>query len=746
MLSRPAPFDIRRSEPFGVTAFLLLLVLRVVALQFAESAWLADTQPVLVMLFAGSAYTLALAGCRFAPRKAYALNGAMGLALGAIVVGRVLPGAEYIRSHPVSGTLWMMNVRMLTLLDHLRSESGRLFSGAFPSETMVAPLFGLAAWFAASWLMWSVLRRQLAWSGVVACLSLLVVNDVLAAREPTWSMWIAVGGLLLIARTAYTRKISSWDRSRVDYPELVGQDWVVGAVCIAVAVVSVTGWSTPQWRSSVRSFLESLRPSQPASGLAHQGAIVVGGAPPSAASFAPDLDAIGAAFPAGDATVFYVTTDDPPSGVDGSGMLLAPARQHYWRAAIFDRYTGTGWEPAPIGEAVLQVEDTQRPAARRYALTQHFEVPALGDDRLFAANQAVSATSGVQLRMSLSDRFSSTARGRVADYMVTSWISEATSTELEGAGTDYPAAIREAYLQLPEDVPQRVRNLADRITLGSRSAYDKAERIQLYLRSTYEYRLEQYQPPEGRDAVDYFLFERRSGFCSHYASAMAVMLRIEGVPARVVTGFATGDWEGVLGRYRVPISAAHSWVEVYFPSYGWIEFEPTAARTAFDYAATDQPQPGRPEGAVQGRWEAYDLRRAALAAGVALGLTSVLGLLALIRRRRLWHKLSHRGQLRSLYWGMRDELTVGRGLPSLTPGEYLAAQAVWLGRRPRLQRVAQDMTALFVQAAYSPQPMSPQALGRARRAWRSVWWERIRLRLGHLAGRSEPSIAVQEAG
>ena len=101
--------------------------------------------------------------------------------------------------------------------------------------------------------------------------------------------------------------------------------------------------------------------------------------------------------------------------------------------------------------------------------------------------------------------------------------------------------------------------------------------------------------------------------------------------------------------------------------------------------------------------------------------------------------------MRRLYWRMRDELTIGMGQSSLTPAEYLAAQAAWLGQRPRLERVARDITALYVQAVYSPHPTPPQALGQARGAWRSAWWERIRLRLGHLAGRSSPSIADQEA-
>jgi len=446
------PPDSTRLKPGWATVTLLLLVQIAVVVRFRESAWLGDTRPVLVMMTAAATYGLGLALSRFRTRTALAFNLVMALGLGAIVMGRLLPGITDMVSRPSSETLWVMHVRLFTLLEYLRDEFRRLVAGAFPSEALLAPLFGLAAWHVMSWLAWTVLRGLRAWSGLLACIGLLLANDLLAARQPTWSMWLAGCGLLLIARSAYNSKIDSWERANVDYPELVGQDWAVGAVSIAALVIFATGLSTPGWRSSLRSFLESLWPPRPVSQSVRPAA---GENLPYASSFVPDLDAIGAAFPSGDATVFYVTTDDPPSGVDSSGVMMAPAQQHYWRAAIYDRYTGTGWDLAPIGEAVLQVGDSQQPAAGRYALTQHFEILALPDNRLFAVNQAVSATSGVELRASLNDRFSSTPLGASPIYTITSWPSDVTSSELNREGTDYPAAIRAAYLQLPDSVPPR---------------------------------------------------------------------------------------------------------------------------------------------------------------------------------------------------------------------------------------------------------------------------------------------------
>ncbi len=120
------------------------------------------------------------------------------------------------------------------------------------------------------------------------------------------------------------------------------------------------------------------------------------------------------------------------------------------------------------------------------------------------------------------------------------------------------------------------------------SPYDAAEAIEGYLRTHLTYREDISAPPAGRDAVDYFLFEQQAGYCDYFASAMVVLLRTQGIPARLVRGYATGTYNPERGAYIVPISSAHTWPEVYFPGYGWQRFEPTAA----DYTS----RPNRPEG------------------------------------------------------------------------------------------------------------------------------------------------------
>jgi len=146
-------------------------------------------------------------------------------------------------------------------------------------------------------------------------------------------------------------------------------------------------------------------------------------------------------------------------------------------------------------------------------------------------------------------------------------------SELRNASSLYPPALRETYLQLPPLDP-RIRALGEKITSGSNNEYDKAVSLEHYLISHYVYTLDLTGPPT-TDPLAQFLFVRRSGNCEYFASAMAVMLRTIGVPARYVTGFLPGEYNDVGGDYIVRESDAHAWVEVFFPDYGWITFDPT---------------------------------------------------------------------------------------------------------------------------------------------------------------------------
>ncbi len=149
-------------------------------------------------------------------------------------------------------------------------------------------------------------------------------------------------------------------------------------------------------------------------------------------------------------------------------------------------------------------------------------------------------------------------------------------------------------MQLPRNLPRRVIDLAHQAVNGATAAYDKAAAIESYLRDNYTYTTHVATVPSDRDWVDYFLFDTKEGYCDYFATAMVVMLRTEGVPARVASGFAPGDLDPDTGVTTVRENHAHSWVEAYFPRFGWITFEPSSIRPSPARAEAASPDAAAP--------------------------------------------------------------------------------------------------------------------------------------------------------
>src|SRR5581483_2345752 len=163
---------------------------------------------------------------------------------------------------------------------------------------------------------------------------------------------------------------------------------------------------------------------------------------------------------------------------------------------------------------------------------------------------------------------------KVGDAFVTKGsISTASADKLRASGDAYPQYIRDRYLQLPTSLPPRVRQLSADLTKDRATAYDKSKAIEEYLRTfppTFDIRT----VPPGRDAVDFFLFDEKKGYFDYQASAMVVLLRSAGVPARLAVGFIVDEFDLTVRRYLLRDKHAYAWPEVYFPGYGWVEFSP----------------------------------------------------------------------------------------------------------------------------------------------------------------------------
>jgi transglutaminase-like putative cysteine protease len=257
-----------------------------------------------------------------------------------------------------------------------------------------------------------------------------------------------------------------------------------------------------------------------------------------------------------------------------------------WRGVGLTSFDGTHWfndntEQIPITPASEQrivlprAEGWQ--SRSHHPLRYHVLRSALSTDVLFAASTPQEIAG--RFRLVNVDETGSLHSPQYAfvpvAYDVVSESGLPSVRELQRASTDYPEDIRLVYLRLP-DLDPKVADLARQVTASATNNYDRAAAIRNYLRSNFRYTLDP-SAIEPKDPIVSFLFKSRSGFCEYFAASMAVMLRTLNIPSRLVNGFQTGSYNRVGKDFVVRARDAHSWVEVYFPKYGWVTFDPTPA-------------------------------------------------------------------------------------------------------------------------------------------------------------------------
>ena len=338
-------------------------------------------------------------------------------------------------------------------------------------------------------------------------------------------------------------------------------------------------------------------------------------------------------------------------------------------------------------------------------------------------------------------------------YHVTTWVSTATPDQLREAGEEYPLHVFTRYTQLTRDLPERVRDLAESVTEGADTPYDKALAVEAYLK-TLPYSLQISPPPYDADGVDHFLFDQGQGYSEYFSSAMAVMLRTVGVPARVAAGYTTGDPLGEVPAFAVADSHGHGWTEVYFPGYDWIPFEPTpgselpvvmapggaigadfdgAAIGGLDFDCLDEfdincgvplePLPG--EGG-SGAGFGGDAGMPAWAwALVALGAAAATGLALRWAHRRY---LSEASEPDIVYRRLRELAAFG-GLTGSRPRTPYQFGRVLSRRLPDYRESLDVIVESYVRARYGAKLQSTDDGGALADAWLSVRYPLLRLSL-----------------
>ena len=359
-------------------------------------------------------------------------------------------------------------------------------------------------------------------------------------------------------------------------------------------------------------------------------------------------------------------------------MTVRSSIASFWRAETYDVWDGASWTRS-VGRGGSFLDDGRvRPSPDDLAARLGEESEQQFRLEIGFATAVPSAATPVQVDSTheLAQRPDGTLvavdqpLSRGTTYTVTS--RQVPTDQAQLAATDHadvPASVLEQYAAEPI-ATERTVELVEQVTAGLDRDYDKIRSLEQWMNDNTTYSLDAPLAPQGVDVVDHFLFESRQGWCEQIASSLVVMARLAGVPARLATGYAPGEWDPVGGRFVVRERDAHAWAEVWFPDHGWVTFDPTAV---VPLAGTAEATPGA---------AAVDWREIAGAALAAVGVValSAAPVSRFVRRRseRLRTRRTRR-RLERTRWDVAEEHRLERlgaeaGRPR-EPAETVSAYA-----------------------------------------------------------------------
>lgn len=471
--------------------------------------------------------------------------------------------------------------------------------GINQDELVFSMLVGTLFWFLGYNVAWHIFRVDRVMRVILPPALLIVINSVYYSGDNNLTPYLTVFTflcLLLVVRSNLDAREWEWYTSGLRVPSRVRRQFnTVGAV-LALVTVGL-GWAVPSTDLQTRldNFQEFMQ-ADPFSELSELWnrlfSPIDAYGPVTADYYGGDSLELSGAIRLGDQMVMRV---EAPFG-----------RRYYWRSRVFDTYQDGNWtsqaiKRVPYVDARFVVGQSPDTLAGREPVQQTYTILMNASRLVYTAPQPAS----IELPVRVDARFLDAAETQMnlyvtrplrilergESYTATSTMSTATATELRASGTDYPQWVLQTQLYVPPTVTGRTLALGQQIVeeAGAVTAYDRAKAIERWLRENISYNESIPQPPAGQDPIDWVLFDLREGYCNYYASAMIMMLRAQGIPARMGAGFAQGEWDG--SGYLVRERDAHTWVEVYFPGYGWVEFEPTAAQQPLDRGDENAPVP-----------------------------------------------------------------------------------------------------------------------------------------------------------
>jgi transglutaminase-like putative cysteine protease len=536
----------------------------------------ADWVPGLWVLQTISLYavlsTFFLAKSRFSPRVAFLMSLVFGIFTLGLFSGLLLPPEL-----PWHRKIPQMITRQLSWL----IKASNVIQDPEAADTSRDGLIfimqtGALLWFIGSAAAWYTFRRLRIWHALLPSgLVLLVTVANYYGDRPLESVLVAFvfAAILHIVSSHYLAREQDWIRSRVVFNRGTQFDFLqIGFIIVLLALP--LAWYVPN--VSAGEELTAAKPWDPAWERIQDGWTQLFAALKSYGGEYAD--------PYGEALALGGPRQITPSPI----MDVVAEGARYWRGTVYDTFTGDAW--TNTAETTLIV-----PPDRPLRLTDYVQrEPISATITSYLPNSALLYFPHQPTRTDRQAKFTVfDAEGTAYDiidslsryviyegksYMTWGSRCYASEDQLRLAEMPYPDWVRERYLQLPLTASPRIAELATSIASPYSTRFDKTEALTNWLRNNITYNDAVEAPPEEVDPLEYFLFESRQGYCNYYASALAVMLRSQGIPARIAAGYTGGEWLEELGVHRVYSTNSHSWVEVFFPGFGWIEFEPTSAQ------------------------------------------------------------------------------------------------------------------------------------------------------------------------
>ncbi len=502
----------------------------------------------------------------------------VGIAIGlAWVFAIVMVNMEL--ADPLLGT--GVRARWSELWLRLRDWGAALFEGGVSSDPLpFVMMLVFATWAVAYLAAWSVVRWRNAWVALIPPGFVLLTNISYLPGQPSLQFVVFLfAAVLLVLQLHFARALNRWRQERVAWPDLMSIEVAFAGVWIALALI-IGAWLLPtanNWGPVADLWNRAVAPvTDRFEGL---GRVFIG------VSSKRDIPVhgFGEVLPLQGKISL---SSDPLMEVsaDEIGNL---------RGAVYDEYTGTGWlisdvTTQPLLGTTVEAAEFGTPLSQaQLRRPLRLEVSVVGpvpDRRLLSFGDAIAADRAGSLLFgaNASDVIGVAPDDRLKEgttYIVVGSVSAAAIDTLLASGTDYPASIRERYLQLPGDLPPEIGELAAGLAADDHP-FVAARIIEGYLRSNYAFAIDVPDTPPLRDSVDYFLFDSQAGYFDHHATAMAVMLRTLGIPTRMAAGFVldSTDFDDTTKIYTLSERDAWAWPEVYFTGLGWVEFNPTPGR------------------------------------------------------------------------------------------------------------------------------------------------------------------------